>query len=808
MAFPLQFMRVTGNISALVPDYQGPNGSAVPDGVPDSVPLSGKVEFTLNIDEGDYVLTPNNPDGPSIKVVAPTLCTLDVDGDLTYNGRKYVELFAPDQWTYPQSARYTVRFIDLKRGTVPVSIRQFNIEAVPGGVIDLSSVARVPGTQSAPVIVGPPGASVQAVRLDGDNLIFSVNNGVGDLPAIPLLGLGDLDQYVVDTLAAADEALVSRNESAYFSGISNQKADASQGSADAAALSAVAAAGSATTADQARSAAQGFRDTASGHATAAGTARTAAETAKTAAETAKTQAETARNTAQGHVTTASGHATTAGTKAGEAAGSATAAAGSATTAGAKASEAAASAVTAKSEADRASNYVGGVADNTVSTAKIQNDAVTLAKIPVSARAEVARRVEGYEWWHDVLAFGVKVPFPSFESRSAGTWSAGTVDNRLFAQLEGTTVNVIPTDSAIEAVRFTWNANNLNYCLARYMMVGVSYAGTSRMVQYDVERSNDGVTWEAVASATSGGSSETQLIEFPSTWGGHTWMRLTATRISGTGNLGLTTIRALTNRKGDQGGGSEFSFPYDWDANRRMTIQSLRLPNGAPTTAKVLLSSNSSGDAAWGQVSAGHIADTAVTLAKLAANSVDSSKIVDGSIVDADINATAAIAQSKVAGLTTALDSKVPLVSTINVAYANNGSGVATPLAFTSAATPSTLAFRTTGGVVSVGTPTADSHATPRKYVEDALLLKAAASHTHTKADVGLGSVDNTADSAKPVSAAQQTALNAKADTSALTSGLSGKVSNATGQTLTLWKGTQAQYDAIASKDASTIYAVV
>jgi hypothetical protein len=40
-------------------------------------------------------------------------------------------------------------------------------------------------------------------------------------------------------------------------------------------------------------------------------------------------------------------------------------------------------------------------------------------------------------------------------------------------------------------------------------------------------------------------------------------------------------------------------------------------------------------------------------------------------------------------------------------------------------------------------------------------------HVVTRADVGLGSVDNTADSAKPVSTATQTALNAKADTTAL-----------------------------------------
>lgn len=42
-------------------------------------------------------------------------------------------------------------------------------------------------------------------------------------------------------------------------------------------------------------------------------------------------------------------------------------------------------------------------------------------------------------------------------------------------------------------------------------------------------------------------------------------------------------------------------------------------------------------------------------------------------------------------------------------------------------------------------------------------------HNVTKAQVGLGSVDNTADSAKPVSTAQATAIGAKADASALTS---------------------------------------
>lgn len=44
------------------------------------------------------------------------------------------------------------------------------------------------------------------------------------------------------------------------------------------------------------------------------------------------------------------------------------------------------------------------------------------------------------------------------------------------------------------------------------------------------------------------------------------------------------------------------------------------------------------------------------------NSVTSAKIVDGAIVNADINASAAIAQSKIASLTTDLAAKAPLAS--------------------------------------------------------------------------------------------------------------------------------------------------
>lgn len=63
-----------------------------------------------------------------------------------------------------------------------------------------------------------------------------------------------------------------------------------------------------------------------------------------------------------------------------------------------------------------------------------------------------------------------------------------------------------------------------------------------------------------------------------------------------------------------------------------------------------------------------------------------------------------------------------------------------------------------------------------------------------KADVGLSNVDNTSDANKPVSTAQQAALNTKLDA---LNGLTG-----------MWRGTKAQYDAITTKDPNVYYVVI
>ena len=70
--------------------------------------------------------------------------------------------------------------------------------------------------------------------------------------------------------------------------------------------------------------------------------------------------------------------------------------------------------------------------------------------------------------------------------------------------------------------------------------------------------------------------------------------------------------------------------------------------------------------------------------------------------------------------------------------------------------------------------------------------------TLDKTAVGLSNVDNTSDANKPVSTATQTALD-------------GKIAKSTGTTYnvyTLSAVTQAEYDAIVTKDADTVYFII
>lgn len=89
-----------------------------------------------------------------------------------------------------------------------------------------------------------------------------------------------------------------------------------------------------------------------------------------------------------------------------------------------------------------------------------------------------------------------------------------------------------------------------------------------------------------------------------------------------------------------------------------------------------------------------------------------------------------------AALVQQIAGKVSSTSTANRIYGTglNGDDTTYPLAGTSALANS-VAYRTAGGVLKVGTPTADDHATTKQYVDDLVATAAAPDHTHEIAEV-------------------------------------------------------------------------
>jgi hypothetical protein len=187
------------------------------------------------------------------------------------------------------------------------------------------------------------------------------------------------------------------------------------------------------------------------------------------------------------------------------------------------------------------------------------------------------------------------------------------------------------------------------------------------------------------------------------------------------------------------------------------------------------------------VTNGKIAADAVTEGKIADGSVTSAKIATGTIVNEDISSTAEIAQSKIANLGEDLGLKAPLesptfigtvvlpsttsigdISSTELGYVNGvTSSIQTQIDGKQAtvANVSDVEIGYLDGVTSSIQTQLDAKSTDSKT--ETLTNKTLTSPVIntptgiTKSDVGLGNVDNTADSNKPVSTATQTALDLK-----------------------------------------------
>lgn len=176
-------------------------------------------------------------------------------------------------------------------------------------------------------------------------------------------------------------------------------------------------------------------------------------------------------------------------------------------------------------------------------------------------------------WHDIIAFGSNThPKVETSSDSGSNWSESsdvTLGKKLFISKENQTVTVL--DDTKTAIRWTWNTGNFHACQASYLIIGFAYSAKQATFNISFDTSKDGTTWTNGFTKTGATYTSAPYWMYLSTnWSNVTHARITLTRTSGAGtSANLSGIKLLTTRWGNQGGGSEFEYPYDWDYNQNI-----------------------------------------------------------------------------------------------------------------------------------------------------------------------------------------------------------------------------------------------
>lgn len=173
-------------------------------------------------------------------------------------------------------------------------------------------------------------------------------------------------------------------------------------------------------------------------------------------------------------------------------------------------------------------------------------------------------------WHDVLAFNRNFGPPTLERTADGTtWvdAAGSADNRLFAHIEDWAYTAANGTTTLGS-RWTWSNFSVPFSSATWLVIGHTYSNPSPSKTVRVESWN-GTAW-AIRHESTYSNTAQPVWHSMTSWGGDTKVRLTILWNSGA-YVGISSIRMLTTRWADQGGGSEYSYPYTWDGEGRMGI---------------------------------------------------------------------------------------------------------------------------------------------------------------------------------------------------------------------------------------------
>lgn len=176
-------------------------------------------------------------------------------------------------------------------------------------------------------------------------------------------------------------------------------------------------------------------------------------------------------------------------------------------------------------------------------------------------------------WHDIIAFGSNThPKVEISANSGSSWSESTdvnLSRKLFIGRENQSVTVL--DDTKTAIRWTWNTGNFHACQASYLAIGFAYSAKQATFSISFDTSKDGSTWTNGFTKTGATyTSAPYWFYLTTNWSNVTHARITLTRTSASGtSANLSGIKLLTTRWGNQGGGSEFEYPYEWDYNQNI-----------------------------------------------------------------------------------------------------------------------------------------------------------------------------------------------------------------------------------------------
>lgn len=144
----LNYCKITGNFKAFIADNQDE------DDLPDFVPMSGTGSIWPNVS-----MAKNTRVGyKSTYFNSPISVTVDLDGDLSQGGRKYIMVLANSADLNPGTFNYSITLNLAALGESNFrTYGPFAFDIVPGGEIDITDVIPVAAYGGNPLVQGPQG---------------------------------------------------------------------------------------------------------------------------------------------------------------------------------------------------------------------------------------------------------------------------------------------------------------------------------------------------------------------------------------------------------------------------------------------------------------------------------------------------------------------------------------------------------------------------------------------------------------------------------------------------------------------------